>query len=125
MSNHHTPHNSNNKDKKLVLQFIRKEVEKGTGLSLKELKEKYSEEQLFFIGFKYVTTTKKACCTALNIPIEAGCRYKRKYENEGALMQSIDDYVCPCTLNHARFLSTNPEEFERLCKSNTNQLKLL
>ena len=112
------------KDTFLTLQFIIIQVEKGTGLSLLELKNKYSEEQLFNISLKHVTTTKKALYTALNIPIEAGCRYKRTLEKEGNLVQSIEDVICPFTKHSVHLLSTNHREFEKLLKSNTNQLNL-
>lgn len=112
------------KDKYLTLQYIVKQVEKGTGLSFTELKKQYLEEHLFFLSLKHVTTTKKALCTALNIPIEAGCRYKRTLEKEGNLVQSIDEVICPFTKHQAHLISTNPKEFERLRKSNTNQLSL-
>jgi len=111
-------------DKKLVLQFIIKEVENGTGLRFSELKKQYSEEQLFSLALKYVTTTKKALCTAFSIPVEAGCRYKRTLEKEGNLVQSIDEVICPFTKHPAHLISTNPEEFQRLQKSNSNQLNL-
>jgi hypothetical protein len=112
------------KDKYLALQFIVKEVEKGTGLSYADLKRQYSEEHLFFIALKHITTTKKALCTGFNIPVEAGCRYKRALEKSGSLVQSIDEVICPFTKHPAHLISTNPKEFERLLKSNTNQLSL-
>jgi hypothetical protein len=123
-----TPVNSflkgQNKDKNLTLQYIVKQVEKGTGLSFSELKKQYLEEYLFTLALQYVTTTKKALCTALDIPVEAGCRYKRALEKKGNLVQSIDDVICPYTKHPAHLISTNPIEFERLLKSNTNQLNL-
>ena len=111
-------------DKNLTLQYIVKQVEKGTGLSFSELKKQYSEEHLFTLALKHVTTTKKALCTAFNIPVEAGCRYKRTLEKEGNLVQSIDEVICPFTKHPAHSISTNPKEFERLLKSNTNQVNL-
>ena len=123
-----TPSNSltikHRKDKNLNLKFIIIQVEKGTGLSLYALKRNYSEDKLFAIALKHVTTTKKALCTALNIPIEAGCRYKRTLEKDGNLVQSIDEVICPFTKHPAHLISTNPKEFERLLKSNNNQTKL-
>lgn len=117
-------HKRQTKDKYLTLQYIIKQVEKGTGLSFSELKKQYSEEHLFSLALKHVTTTKKALCTAFNIPVEAGCRYKRTLEKEGNLVQSIDEVFCPFTKHPAHLISTNPKEFERLLKSNTNQLSL-
>ena len=117
-------HNRQSEDKNLTLQHIVKQVEKGTGLRLSELKKKYSEEHLFFLALKHITTTKKALCTALKIPVEAGCRYKRTLEKVGYLVQSIDLVICPLTKHPAHLISTNPKEFGRLLKSNTNQLNL-
>ena len=117
-------HKRQYKDKYLTIQFIINQVEKGTGLSISELKKQYSEDTLFAIALKHVTTTKKALCTALNIPVEAGCRYKRTLEKRGSLIQSIDEVICPFTKHQAHLISTNPKEFERLLKSNTNQLNL-
>jgi hypothetical protein len=116
--------NGQGKDKHLIIQFIIKQVENGTGLSVSELENQYSEEHLFNLALKHVTTTKKAICTALNIPIEAGCRYKRTLEKDGILKQSIDEVICPFTKHPAHLISTNPKEFERLLKSTTNQLNL-
>ena len=109
--------NSQSKDKYLMLRYIVRQVENGTGLTLTELKKQYSEERLFAIALKHVTTTKKALCTALNIPIEAGCRYKRTLEKDGNLVQSIDKVICPLTKRRAYLISTNPREFGRLLKS--------
>jgi hypothetical protein len=111
-------------DKALILDFIRKQVQKGTGKSLSELKKKHSEERLFYIGLKYTTTTKKAYCKALNINIDNACRYKRNLEVDGYLVQSVDEVICPYTNHKAHLISTNPNEFERLQKSKTNQLKM-
>lgn len=125
MENHkNNPHKRQGQDKKIALQFIVKEVERGTGLSLSELKEKYSEELLFNLGLKHVTTTKKAFCTAFKIPIEAGCRYKRTLEKDGYLIQSIDKFLCPFTGHYANLISTNPKEFDKLLKTSNNQLNL-
>jgi hypothetical protein len=115
--------NRQSKDKQLTLNYIIRTVEKGTGLH-KELKQQYSEERLFNEALKHVTTTKKALCTALNIPVEAGCRYKRELEKNGLLVQSTDEVICPFTKFSAHLISTNPKEFERLRKTNTNQLQL-
>ncbi|WP_292901701.1 hypothetical protein [Nonlabens sp.] len=123
-TNNNPLHQRQGKDKNLTLQYIVKQVEKGTGLSFLEVKKEYSEEHLFSIALKHVTTTKKALCTALNIPVEAGCRYKRVLEKEGNLVQSVDEVICPFTKHPAHLISTNPNEFERLLKSKTNQLKL-
>lgn len=114
--------NGQGKDKVLVLNYIISQVEKGTGLTLLELKQQYKEEHLFYIGLKHVTTTKKAFCKAMDIPVEAGCRYKRKLEKIGHLVQSINKVVCPYTKDYAHEISTNPDEFVGLLE--TNQLTL-
>lgn len=123
-ANNALQHKRQPKDKQIVLDFIVSEVVKGTKLSFQELKKQYSEDKLFQIGLKYVTTTKKAFCTALKIPVEAGCRYKRTLEKEGLLKQSTDSVICPYTKHSANLISTNPSEFERLEKSKSTQLKL-
>lgn len=122
-----SPDNSFNrqyKDRAFILQFIRNQVEKGTGKNFIELKTEYAEDKLFYLSLKYVTTTKKALCEAMKIPVEAGCRYKRSLEKEGVLIQSIDEFDCPFTRHKAHLLSTNPKEFKRLLKSSDTQLKL-
>ncbi|WP_047245723.1 hypothetical protein [Maribacter thermophilus] len=110
--------------KQLVLKSIVKQIEKRTGASISELKNKYSEETLFAVALKHVTTTKKALCKALDINIDNACRFKRKLEINGLLVQSIDQVICPFTKRSAHLLSTNPKEFERLLKSKSNQTKL-
>lgn len=111
-------------DKQLLLKDIVRKVENGTNKTIQQLKKELNEEQLFNIGLKYVTTTKKAYCTALKIPVEAGCRYKRTSEKQGRLVQSIDEVICPYTKHFAHLISTNPNEFEKLQTSSSNQLKL-
>ncbi len=111
--------NSQDKDKILVLDFIRAKVEKGTGLAISQLKTQYTEEHLFYISLKHITTTKKALCKALDINIDNACRYKRSFEKSGLLMQSVDRVYCPYTKRFlAHLISTNPDEFGRLKKSN-------
>jgi hypothetical protein len=112
------------KGKQLVLDSIVFQIEFSTGLKLNQLKKEYSEDNLFKLGLLHVTTTKKALCMALNIPVEAGCRYKRQLEKDGLLVQSVDEVICPYTKHPAHLISTNPKEFEVLLKSTTNQLNL-
>jgi len=114
--------NDNGKEKKEVLNFIKTQVEKGTGHTIYELKKMYSEEVLFYKALKHVTTTKKALCKSLNLNIDNACRFKRNYELKGLLKESINDVVCPFTKHPAKLLSTNPDEFGWLTYS--NQLKL-
>jgi len=114
------------KDKQLLLNYIVNTVEKGTGYSLSELKEMYSEMYVFYIGLKNVTTTKKAICKGLDITLENACRYKRMLENQQPqkLVQSSYKVYCPFTGCLANTLSTNPKEFGKLRKFNTNQLNM-
>ena len=110
-------HKRQGKGRAFVLQIIRQTIEKNTGESLAELRAKLSEEQFFVLCLRHVTTTKKAVCEAVGIPIEAGCRYKRDYEKRGLLVESVDDFICPLTRHKAKLVSTNPAEFEKLRKS--------
>lgn len=112
------------KGKQFILNQIVAKIEKGSQKSLKQLKKELSEDGLFYFGLQFVTTTKKAYCHAIDIPVEAGCRYKRHLEKNGNLVQSVDRVVCPFTSHLAHLISTNPNEFESLRKSKTNQLNL-
>lgn len=99
------------KDKEFVLQSIRKKIENATGYTIEHLQSHYSQKKLYRIGLKYVSTTNKAICEALNIPVEAGTRFKRKLEKSGRLVTSILPRICPYTGHRAHFLSTNAEQF--------------
>lgn len=103
--------------------IIRKEILKRSSLSFETILKKH-RIQRYQLGLYYITTSNKTICEALNIPIEAGCRYKARLEENHNLVTSIDDFKCPYTKEFVKFLSTNPAEFERLQKSDTNQLNL-
>ncbi len=112
------------KDKVNLLQFIRKQIVKGTGKPLETLLLEYSEIKRYQLALQHITTTNKAVCCAMFIPVEAGTRYKAHLEKNGYLVSSIDQFNCPVTGDKAHLLSTNPHEFERLRKSRFNQLTL-
>jgi hypothetical protein len=112
------------KDRQLTVKSIIQHVEKCSGLKLQQLKERYPEDKLFFVGLQYVTTTKKAFCMAMDIPVEAGCRYKRSLEDAGLLVESDDEFVCPYTGWMAKLISTNPTEFEELTQKKSTQTQL-
>jgi len=112
------------KDKEFITKQIIQNVQNGTGFSINSLKHRYSEEMFFLVALKYVITTKKALCKALDINIDNACRYKRDAEVKGNLVQSIDVFFCPFTGYKAHLISTNKDEFNALLKSNTNQTKL-
>ena len=114
--------NWRNKDKQLYLVFLRRIVLENLQLTFEELHEKHSEDWVFYNALRFVTTTKKALCEALKIPVEAGCRYKRDLEKRGLLVQSVEEKICPYTKHPAHLLSTNPDEFDALLMS--NQLNL-
>lgn len=109
-------------DRDAVL-LIRKEVVKSSNLAFETIL-KMSRIKRYHLGLYHITTSNKAICKALNIPTEAGCRYKARLEENQNLVTSIDDFQCPYTKEFVKFLSINPNEFERLTKSNTNQIKL-
>jgi hypothetical protein len=113
------------KDRAFTLQFIRTQVEKGTGKPLSQLKKQYSNIKRYKLALFYVTTTNKAVCEAMNVPVEAGTRYKDALEKSGMLVASIEKFICPYTKEKGvQFLSTNPDEFEKLKKSNNTQLNI-
>lgn len=106
------------------LQTLRNELEKSSGRTIEELKEMYSEDTLFREALRHVTTTKKAICSLLDIPVEAACRYKRNLEKCGHLIESLNTVLCPVTAHPAKLISTNPDKFEDLRKSTVKQLKM-
>lgn len=114
--------NRHQQDKKLVLDAFLKKLETKSGKPISYLKENYGEEKLFLFALFHVTTTKKLVCEALNIPVEAACRYKRHAEDHGGLVESDDTVLCPLTKHPAKLLSTNPNEFSNLSQS--SQLKI-
>ena len=109
--------------KRTHLNWVIETVEKGTGYSVNELKSIYSEEKLFFIALQHVSTTKKSLCKALGLGIDNCCRYKRDFEKKGVLVESVESVTCYYTGCTAKLLSTNPQQFDELRKS--NQLKLI
>ncbi|WP_163322983.1 hypothetical protein [Draconibacterium mangrovi] len=111
-------------DSNSFVNALREQVERGTGKSFFQLKLEFGEDKLFFIALQHVTATKKAICEAMGIPVEAACRYKRSWQKDGLLVESIDEVKCPITKHSAHLLSTNPAEFDRLRKSKFKQLNL-
>lgn len=112
------------KRKERVSKSILVEIEKSMGMTIQEIKSKFSEERLFLESLKHITTTKKALCAALLLNVENCCRYKRTAEKEGRLVQSVDEVICPYTGFSSHLISTNPSKFQELTKSNSNQLNL-
>ena len=110
------------KNKDAVL-LIRKEILKSSILDFETIL-KLPELKRYYLGLKYVTTSNNAICKALSIPVEAGTRYKVELENNYNLVASSDKFQCDYTGEYVQFLSTNPAEFERLKKSDINQLNL-
>jgi hypothetical protein len=117
-------HNRRFKDKAFTLKFIRSQIEKSTGIPYLQIVNEYAELRRYRLALSFVTTTNKAICEAMHIPVEAGTKYKRRLERVGLLVTSIDEFRCPYTGDLAHILSTNPEEFERLQKSKVKQLRI-
>ena len=112
------------KDKEFIKNEIVKQAEFATGLTRKELIEKYSEEKLFQVILSHVTATKKAICKSFDINIDNACRYKRELEKSELLVQSKDKIICPFSKRKAHLISCDTKEFPRLLKSNSNQLNI-
>ena len=110
------------KNKDAVL-LIREEIINSSSLAFETIL-KLPELKRYYLGLKYVTTSNNAICMALSIPVEAGTRYKVELENNYNLVASSDKFQCDYTGEYVQFLSTNPTEFERLKKSDINQLNL-
>jgi hypothetical protein len=103
--------------------LIRKEIIESSGHAFETLL-KLPELKRYYLGLQCVTTSNNAICKALNVPIEAGTRYKVELESNCNLVASADKFQCDYTGEYVQFLSTNPAEFERLKKSDINQLNL-
>jgi len=119
----HTGNTTENQRRNDFLKSIRRELIKQSNTDFVTIL-KFPEIKRYYFGLKYITTSNKTICEALNIPVEAGTRYKAELEDNHNLVTSIDKFQCPYTKEYVQFLSTNPLEFERLLKSKTNQLKM-
>jgi hypothetical protein len=108
-------------DRLAHLNWVERKVVLGTGHTIPELKVLYSEENLFYVALKHVTTTKKSLCKALGLNIDNCCRYKRDLEKKGLLIESTDNYTCNYSNCQAKILSTSQAKFDMLLMS--NQLK--
>ncbi|WP_026994795.1 hypothetical protein [Flectobacillus major] len=96
------------------IRRITNAIENSWGVSLFEFKKDRTRMQLYDHALKCVTTTNKALCTALEIPVESACRFKRMLEDEGKLTASDYAVKCPITGSFAHLISTNTLEFSRL-----------
>lgn len=106
-----------------AILLIRNEIIKKSNLHF-EVILRLIERNRYYLGLQHITTSNNAICQALKIPVEAGTRYKAELESNNHLVASIDKFICPYTGEYVQFLSSNPEEFDRLTKSSTNQLNL-
>jgi hypothetical protein len=102
---------------------IRKEIINKANLDF-EVILRLIELDRYYLGLQHITTSNNAICQALEIPVEAGTRYKVELERNNYLVASVDKFQCDYTGEYVQFLSTNPAEFARLIKSDPNQLNL-
>ena len=109
--------------REMHLNWIRRKVILGTGYTIPELKLMYTEENLFFIALKHITTTKKSLCKALEIGVDNCCRYKRDLKKKGLLIESVENYTCRFSGMPAKLITTNPSKFDDLLR--TNQLEII
>jgi hypothetical protein len=109
---HSLTNNSKAKDKQLLLNHIRKAVEKKTGLSFKTFVKICSQRVRYRVGLECFTTTNKTICKALIIPTEAGTRRKRELEKQGLLVSTPKKQICPYKGSKAHYYTTNPALFD-------------
>ena len=102
---------------------IRKEIVNNSNLDF-EVISRLIELKRYYLGLQHITTSNNAICQALEIPVEAGTRYKVELERNNYLVASVDKFQCDYTGEYVQFLSTNPAKFARLIKSDPNQLNL-
>ena len=128
MENNHTSSPKSfkqvSKDRQKVVQYFRTLIENATDKPFSQLLIEYSDINRYYLALQYVTTSNKAVCEAMEIPVEAGTWYKADLENTNSLVVSKDPFRCPYTGEMVQFLTTNPAEFERLRKTNDTQLKM-
>jgi hypothetical protein len=111
------------KDRQKVIDYIRNTVQKSTGKPFFEILTEYPEMKRYYLALHCITTTNKAVCEAMLIPVEAGTRYKKYLQDAGLLVEAAEKSTCPYTgESGVQFYSTNPAAFDELRK--TNQLKL-
>lgn len=114
-----------NKDKLFTLKIARDYLETVANTSIEKIRNEYSELKAYELVLRYFTTSNKIVCEVMQIPVEAGTRYKANLEKKGLLIASKDTYRCPFTGEMVSFLSTNPNEFGKLAASKKdNQLEL-
>ena len=109
------------KDKQLLVNYIRKTIEKKTGLTYGQLLKYRTQSERYRIGLRYFTTTNKAICEALNIPVEAGTRRKRKLEKAGLLVSTPKKEICPYTGAKAHYYTTNKALFNAIINYKTDK----
>lgn len=113
--------NKQAKDKQILVDYIRKTIEKQTGLTFIQFLRKYDQVSRYRIGLKYFTTTNKTICKALKVPTEAGTRRKRKLEKAGLLVCTPEKEVCPYTGYKAHYYTTNQNIFDAVINHKPNE----
>lgn len=108
LSHNLDPHKERYEVRKIILHYIRQAIEKGSGMSIEEMRKQYSEDRFFYEALKHLSTTKKALCEAIRMPVENACRYKRYYERAGLLWEVTQTY-CPFTRHLAWTITTDPK----------------
>ena len=98
-----------------LASFVIAKLESKFGKTYQILKAELSPEKLFYTALKYVSCSKKAICTILNIDVEYQCWEKRKLENKG-LLWVIEVGQCPIIpkAKNVQILSTNKELAKKL-----------
>ena len=100
------------------LQVLISIVEEKEGATIEDLKSSTSTAALYYKVLYHVTTTNSVVSLMLNIPIQKGSFYKNLWEKRGALVKSKGKLICKVTGRFNSFLTTNPNEYERVMNMN-------
>jgi len=94
-------------EKALYIAYLQKEVLNGFKIDLNTFLN-ITEEVRYLKALSKVTATNRGICTAFNIHVPNGTRYKRTFEKQGFLKQSKEKIKCRYSGAKAHNLTTNP-----------------
>jgi hypothetical protein len=98
------------KHRRNLVDKIRSDIYTATdGFTIEDLKTFLTEIEIVDVCLKHKPLTAKALSAAVDLPIEAICRYKRTLEKEGKLWR-VKKVDCPFTGHPAWTLTTDPKK---------------
>ena len=101
-----------NKEQALYIAYLQKEVLNAFNIDYNSF-IKITEETRYLKALSRVTATNRGICTAFNIHVPNGTRYKRTFEKQGFLKQSKEKIRCRYSGGKAYNLTTDPKIIKR------------